>query len=173
MEKSKSDIKTQSNYYEIFEIPYSASPKQIILAYENKITKFNNVVVLNQDQINEIKLLKVGLYVLINLELRSIYNKIIGIKKQPDNEPVAGNHDVSNSLDSLFNVDNTWMKTNNTKPDNSGRKEKNGSNTLGDRIFSLSEFNKRPGFSSDFEIELRKPQQGRTDKSDDKIANSK
>ena len=176
MEKSKSDIKTQSNYYEIFEIPYSASPKQIILAYENKITKFNNVVVLNQEQINEIKLLKVGLFVLVNLELRNLYNKVIGIKREPNKaieqtEPVAGNQDTSNSLDSLFNVDNTWMKSNNTKPDNSGRKEKNGSNALGDRIFSLSEFNKRPGFSSDFEIELRKPQQGRTDKSDEKIHN--
>ncbi len=40
---------------------------------------------------------------------------------------------------------------------------------IGDRVFSLSEFNKRPGFSSDFETELRKPQQGRIDKSDEKI----
>jgi hypothetical protein len=174
MEKSISDRKTQSNYYDLFEIPYSASPKQIILAYENKITKFNNLSMLNQEQINEIKLLKVGLFILINYELRNNYNKIIGIKNQPKkfsetNEPVAGNQNMPDSLDSLFNVDNTWMKSNEVKTDNLSRKNKNGSNILGDRIFSLSELNKRPGFSSDFEIELRKQQQGRTDKSDDKL----
>lgn len=174
MEKSTSDRKTQINYYELFEIPYSASTKQIILAYENKITKFNNLTVLYQEQINEIKLLKVGLFILVNYELRNIYNKIIGITKQNNqmqksNEPIAGNQDVPDSLDSLFNIDNTWMKSNEVKTDNSGRKNKNGSNALGDRIFSLSEFNKRPGFSSDFEIELRKPQQGRTDKSDERL----
>ena len=173
MEKSTSDRKNQFNYYELFEIPYSASTKQIIIAYENKITKFNNLSMHTQEQINEIKLLKVGLYILVNYELRNIYNKIIGIKKQhkqmiENKEPVAGNQDVPDSLDSLFSVDNAWMKSNEVKQDNSGRKCKNGSNTLGDRIFSLSELNKRPGFSSDFEIELRKPQQGRIDKSDEK-----
>lgn len=181
MEKSISNRKTQSNYYEIFEIPYSASTRQIILAYENKITKFNNLTMLNQEQINEIKLLKVGLYVLVNNELRNNYNKILGIKNTQEQvspsvinqkEPVAGNQDVPDSLDSLFNVDNTWMKSQKISPDESGRKCKNGSNALGDRIFSLSELNKRPGFSSDFEIELRKPQQGRIDKSEEKINNN-
>ena len=129
---------------------------------------------LTNEQINEIKLLKVGLFVLVNNELRNLYDKIIGIKKEKkqnsqSSEPVAGNQNVPDSLDSLFNVDNSWMKTNETKSDNIGRKGRNESNTLGDRIFSMSEFNKRPGFSSDFETELRKPQQGRTDKSNEKI----
>ena len=64
------------------------------------------------------------------------------------------------------------MKNQEVNQDNSGRKgrnSRNDSNMLGDRIFSLSEFNKRPGFSSDFETELRKPQQGRIDKSNEKI----
>jgi len=179
MEKKTSDIKTQLNYYELFEIPYSASSKQIVLAYENKITKFNNLLILSNDQINQIKLLKVGLFILINNKLRNIYNKIIGIKNQTKkniiNDPVAVNHDLTDNLDDLFNIDNTWMKSNEINSDNYSRKCKNGStgsNALGDRIFSLSELNKRPGFSTDFEIELRKKQQGRIDKSDEKINNN-
>jgi len=174
MEKSTPDRKSQANYYDLFEIHYSASSKQILLAYENKITKFNNLPFLTNEQINEIKLLKVGLYVLVNSELRNIYDKIIGIKKEQKQishttEPVAGNQNMPDSLDSLFNVDNSWMKSNESKTDNSGRKGRNESNILGDRVFSMSQFNKRPGFSSDFETELRKPQQGRTDKSNEKI----
>ncbi len=173
MEKSTTNTKSQTNYYELFEIPFSASAKQVLMAYENKITKFNNLRNLSQEQINEIKLLKVGLFILVNSELRNNYDKIIGIKKSNqhviDNEPVAGNANIPDSLDSLFKVDNSWMKTTDQKTDNSGRKGRNDSNVLGDRIFSLSEFNKRPGFSSDFETQLRKPQQGRIDKSDSKL----
>ncbi len=171
MEKSTTDTKSQTNYYDLFEIHPHASSKQILLAYENKITKFNNLHSLTREQINEIKLLKVGLFVLINSELRNTYDKIIGIKKEhkKEFEPVAGNANIPDSLDSLFNVDNSWMKTTEKKSDSSGRKGRNESNMLGDRIFSLSEFNKRPGFSSDFETELRKPQQGRIDKSNEKL----
>jgi hypothetical protein len=64
------------------------------------------------------------------------------------------------------------MKTQEAKKDQ-GRKWTNETNMLGDRVFSLSEFNKRPGFSSDFETELRKPHQGRIDKSDSKINKDK
>ena len=171
----------QDNYYNMFEIMFSASSKQIILAYENKITKFNNLKNLNREQVNEIKLLKIGLYILINPELRYKYNKIIGINKDAhgneltcnneqiadNNEPIADNNEnINDNLDSLFNVDNTWMKSNEPTKETTSRKGKNESNMLGDRIFSLSHFNKRPGFSSDFESELRRPQQGRIDKSD-------
>jgi len=44
------------------------------------------------------------------------------------------------------------------------RRNKFENNSIGDRVFSMSHFNKRPGYSSDFEIELRKPLQGREDK---------
>ena len=50
------------------------------------------------------------------------------------------------------------------------KKENNKtSGTLGDRIFSLSSLNKMPGYSHDYEIELRKPLQGREDKTCDLI----
>lgn len=176
----------QDNYYDIFDIMFTSSSKQIIIAYRNKIRKFNNLKNLTKKDVNEIKLLKVGLYILINPELRYKYNKIIGIDNKYDdthmhitnnahaannmrtatNEPIADNENINDNLDSLFNVDNTWMKSNEPTKETTSRKGKNESNMLGDRIFSLSTFNKRPGFSSDFESELRKPQQGRIDKSD-------
>ncbi len=176
MEKSTQAKNQMMNYYELFEIPFSASSKQIIMAYENKITKFNNLMKLSQEQVNEIKLLKVGLFILINEKLRNNYNRVIGLKKHEtkshefvSSEPVAGNSNLQDSLDSLFSVDNSWMKNQETNKSDTGRKGRNEINMIGDRVFSLSEFNKRPGFSSDFETELRKPQQGRIDKSDEKI----
>ncbi len=171
MEKSTQTKNQMMNYYELFEIPFSASSKQIIMAYENKITKFNNLMKLSQEQVNEIKLLKVGLFILINEKLRNNYNKIIGLKKHESvsSEPVAGNSNLPDSLDALFSVDNSWMKNQESNKSDTGRKGRNEINMIGDRVFSLSEFNKRPGFSSDFETELRKPQQGRIDKSDEKI----
>ena len=53
MEKSPTDTKSQTNYYNLFEIHPHSSSKQILLAYENKITKFNNLYSLEQEQVNE------------------------------------------------------------------------------------------------------------------------
>ncbi len=177
------------NFYNLFEVMPSASTNEILLSYENKITKYNNIKKLSKQQIYEIKMLKTGLYVLTNSNLRNKYNTIIKsisnnttktqtkeTKKskqqnmdkpsKTNNEPSAVNQTSDLTLDELFNVDNSWMNKIET-PDNNinNRKSKLETNTLGDRIFSMSTYNKRPGFSSDREIELRKPQQGREDKS--------
>jgi hypothetical protein len=79
-------------------------------------------------------------------------------------EPLAVNQEMESSLDTLFNVDNTWMSNDSKLNDTSSRKNKFDNNSIGDRIFSMSHFNKRPGYSPDFECELRKPLQGRDDK---------
>jgi hypothetical protein len=160
-------IETNDLYYTLFDLPYTASTKQIINAYGNKITKFNNITNLSINEINEIKMLKSGLFVLTHRKLRKIYDKIINVKKI--SVPVAPNFDMEDSLDTLFNIDNSWIKQNVIEEETINKKSKFVSNALGDRIFSLSHYNKRPGFSSDFETELRKPQQGRTDKSNEKI----
>jgi DnaJ-class molecular chaperone len=179
---------TKNNFYELLEVMKSSSTREILGAYENKITKFNNISNLSDNQINEIKMLKVALYVLITPNLRSKYNKYLDSKnnKSSDSknnknkkrgetlntnrgykqdEPLAMNQEMESSLDVLFNVDNTWMKNDPNINDTSSRKNKFENNTLGDRVFSMSQFNKRPGYSSDFECELRKPLQGREDKS--------
>lgn len=161
-----------SNFYELFDVLPNASSKEIIMAYENKITKFNKLKALTSVQTHEIKMLKVALYVLITPELKNKYNKSFNKIKSKTEEPQAINSGEFNNLDSLFNVDNSWMKDINSDSSTSVKKNKLDLN-IGDRVFSLCDLNKRPGFSSDFEAELRKPQQGREDKSNQLLNKNK
>ena len=176
------------NYYELFEIINTSSTKQIIKAYQNKIMNYNNEN-LSQIQINEIKILKMGLYILITQDLRIIYDYLLNDQlkcNQENNEKISISpaelgdiHSVSsfkteyaeeNSLDALFNIDNTWkdkitINTSNGDGKESGyKKTQNKTDIITNRIFSMAEFNKKPDFPSDFETELRKPLQGRVEK---------
>ena len=126
-------IETNDLYYTLFDLPYTASTKQIIIAYGNKITKFNNITNLSINEINEIKMLKSGLFVLTNRKLRKIYDKIIDVKKI--SVPVALNFDMEDSLDTLFNIDNSWINQNVIEEETKNKKSKFESNALGDRIF--------------------------------------
>lgn len=183
---------SMNNFYELFEVYPNASTKEIIMAYENKITKFNNIKKLSKEQIYEIKMLKIGLHILITPSLREKYNKSFNSNKNGENkntqgmeqnksqsqaqtnEPQALNSQNDESLDSLFKVDNSWMKDVNINMESSQSSKKMGFETnIGDRVFSMSNFNKRPGFSSDFESELRKPLQGREDKSSQMVNKNK
>lgn len=133
------------------------------MSYQNKITKFNNIKKLNNNQIKEIKQLKAGLYILTDDNLRTKYNSFIN-KKFNYSEPSAPNQDDMNAdLDDLFKVDNTWMSNIDEKIGD--KKEKLDSNMLSSRIFSMTELNNRPLYPANFESELRKPQQGRPEKS--------
>jgi hypothetical protein len=181
-----------NNFYELFDVQPNASYKQIIMGYENKITKYNNLTKLTKEQIYNIKMLKIGLHILINPNLRAKYNKLLigqadnkagnkpgnkadnKLGNKPDNEPIALNAGNDDNLDLLFNIDNSWMKQVNINLESSQANKKNNFETnIGDRIFSLSNFNKRPGFSTDFEAELRKPLQGREDKSNQTLNKNK
>ncbi len=183
-------MEKMENYYELLEVLHSASQKEIMMAYENKITKYNNLRQLNRSQIEEIKLLKAGLYILTNQDLRLKYNNVMGIrnssnnlKKKVENNfgennltesnqnqgPLPVNLENEDNLDTLFNIDNSWMKNHDLTSKNNSRKSKNET-TINSRVFSLTNLNKRPGYSSDFEAELRKPQQGREDKSELKMS---
>ena len=174
MDKSIKNNFSLDNYYNLFDITNSSSTKQIIIAYKNKITKFNNIKQLSQNQINDIKLIKTGLYILINPQIRIIYDKILNkrlsntitdnVHTITDNvHTITDNNKQLNTLDALFNIDNSWMN-NETQQEYISKKNKNESNIVGDRIFSLSHFNKRPSYSSECESQLRKPQQGRIEK---------
>jgi DnaJ-class molecular chaperone len=162
------------NFYELFEIINTASTKQIIKAYQNKIMNYNNT--LSPDQINEIKIYKIGLYILMNTELRIIYDNILNNQMvqnvvstiNPEDTDINNLHaslndqiKEENSLDSLFNIDNTWKDTND---DLGNKKTQIKTNIITNRIFSMAEFNKKPNFPSDFESELRRPLQGRVEK---------
>lgn len=159
------------NFYDFFEIKPSSRSKEILNAYKNKISKFRNIANLNSEQISEIKFLKQCLYILLNKNLRLKYNNIIGIKSNKNNfknEPLAMNYENNDSLDNVFNVDNSWMNNHPSKNDKD-KKDKNDSHLLGDRIFSLSNLQKKPGYSTDNEIDLRIPLQGRIDKNIEKL----
>jgi len=169
------------NYYELFEIINTSSAKQIIKAYQNKIMNYNNEN-LSQIQINEIKILKMGLYILITPDLRIIYDYLLNDQlkcNQENNEKISispaelgdtqegssfkTEYAEENSLDALFNIDNTWM---NKHVNNKYNKKTDSEdvNLIGDRIFSLSNLNKKPGYSTNHEIDLRKPLQCRLEK---------
>jgi DnaJ-class molecular chaperone len=168
------------NYYELFEIINTASPKQIIKAYQNKIINYNNT--LSSDQINEIKIFKMGFYILMNTELRIIYDNILNNQViqttqnvvstiNPEDTDINNLHaslndqiKEENSLDSLFNIDNTWKDNNDTNVNLGNKKIQIKTNIITNRIFSMAEFNKKPNFPSDFESELRRPLQGRVEK---------
>ena len=175
------------NYYELFEIINTASTKEITKAYRNKIINYNNDK-LSQTQINEIKIFKIGFYILMNSKLRIIYDHLLNNQLKLNNECFESKtNDVSNdhanlnntiieenTLDSLFNIDTTWRdkdiqkyttETNNDTSVNLGyKKTQNKTNIITNRIFSMAEFNKKPNFPSDFESELRRPLQGRVEK---------
>lgn len=145
------------NYYELFGINLKSNQTEILSAYKNKINKFKNSNRLDNNQIIEIKFLKKGLYILLNKKLRSNYDKILGLNKGP----LPMNEEIEDSLDTVFNIDNSWMNQKNLKSKND---KKNENNMIGDRIFSLSSLQKKPGYSTNDEIYLRKPSQGRIDK---------
>lgn len=181
------------NFYDLFEVHKSASPKEILMSYENKITKFYNFQRLNPDQVHEIKLLKTGLHILITPELRkkynnSLFNKSNGVtekkptrqkttinsnneplSKKSDNEPVAENQLDDSSLDSLFKVDNEWMKSHDLNMEKGSKKNIMEKNYITERVFALPNLNKKPEFPSELEAELRRQKQGREDKSSSKM----
>lgn len=139
------------DYYKLLNINKNASFENINVAYENAISKYNNLTFLLPQQISEIKKLKAALYILTNPELKNKYdNQLSNIKPH--------NIDNDDDLDSVFKVDNDWMKNKHNITD------KIEGNVISNRIFSLSHMNSRPGYSNDFDLEIRKPLQGRPEK---------
>lgn len=162
----------ESNFYDLFEIDNTSVINDIVAAYKNKINQFNGMDELSDEDISKIKLFKIGLYILITPNLKTIYdNKIKYSEINNTNEssempePKALNEGENNNLDSLFNIDNSWM----TKTDSSNtNKKKNlvGGNEIGDRIFSMKNITKQNDTFSEFANNLRKPLQGREEKKD-------
>ena len=81
------------NLYEYLDISISATKKQIIEAYKQKISKYLPLTSLSDKEIYEIKMLKVGLYILTNDTLKHKYNILIKLEK-----PNLSTYDVACSL---------------------------------------------------------------------------
>jgi len=160
----------ENNFYDLFEIDNTSLINDIVTAYKNKINQFNGMDELSDEDISRIKLLKIGLYILITPNLRTIYDNKIKfveseqVKSDNNNEPKALNEGENNNLDSLFNIDNSWMTK--TDSSNNSNKKKNlvEGNEIGDRIFSMKNITKQTDTFSEFANNLRKPLQGREEK---------
>lgn len=153
------------NYYQILNIDKDASLQEIVSSYKKQISSFNNLPFLNESQVLKVKQLKKALYILSNPPLREKYNKAIS------NDSFMASNDVNHdSFDSVFNVDNSWMNKYQTN-DNTSKKDKFNNNVIGDRVFSMNYMNKRPGYGFDMDNTLRLPQQGREDKSQERLNN--
>jgi DnaJ-class molecular chaperone len=164
------------SYYDLLEIKITSTSDEIIKAYKNKINKFKNIINFNHDQISEIKLLKKALYILLDKKLKLKYDSNIKLindsiinyesnnNELNNNEPLPVNFEINTKFDTIFNIDNSWMKSHNVLINNE-KKNNIENNIFSDRIFSLSTLNKKPGYSTNDEINLRNPLQGRVIKS--------
>ena len=184
------------NFYNLFEVPKNASIPQIIHSYENKMLYYSrHNRVLTQADIILIKSLNAGKYILTNVELRNKYDLLL-LKKELDEdsisikipetkkpvetvampqipqtdenilESMAENSSAFDSFDSVFSVDNSWMKkidvANVSTTDL--KKSRTDSNQLSNRVFSMKEFNKKD-YSAEVDSNFRRPVQCREDKS--------
>jgi len=98
-------------YYQILELKYNATEKEINESYNNKIKKYFNLPFLNENQKVEIKELKKAKFILSNNDLRKKYDSIIFQEIEENNK---------------FKEKDTLNK-----------KEKLDSQLMGNRIFSM------------------------------------
>jgi DnaJ-class molecular chaperone len=98
-------------YYQILELKYNATEKEINESYNNKIKKYLNLPFLNDNQKVEIKELKKAKFILGNTNLREKYDSIIFQEIEENNK----------------------IK----EKDTLNKKEKIDSQMMGNRIFSM------------------------------------
>jgi DnaJ-class molecular chaperone len=94
------------NYYKLFDIYPNASMSEIKNAYNNLITKFYNIKKFNKKQIEEIKNIKKGLYILTHPILKQKYDIYIGINKLNKKEKES-NQVISDRIFSLSFMNKT------------------------------------------------------------------
>jgi DnaJ-class molecular chaperone len=142
------------NFYKIFNISTMCSLTEIMAAYQQNISKYNNLPFISDENAKKIKELKKGLYILTNPNLKKIYDDKLN-NLEVNEIKCANSIDDESNFDSLFNSKTLLgNNTNGSKLDN---------NLLGNRIFSLSHMNKTPELN-EFNLELRKPLTGRPEK---------
>ena len=133
------------NFYEFFNISNNSSLKEIVNAYKIKIILYNNIEKLSDRQKYEIKMLKIGLYILTNKNLKKKYNKIIEMKDKKtinlntDSKIIteiqnSGSDDLVNEIKpkNLLPTEVDDIKNNQTLNDNQQNFKPNDNNTLND-----------------------------------------
>lgn len=145
------------NFYKLFNISTTSSITEIMAAYQQNISKYNNLPFINDEQSKKIKELKKGLYILTNSNLKKLYDDKLNSQNNINEIKCANSlEDDDTTLDALFT--SKTLITNNISDT-----PKLDNNLLGNRIFSLSHMNKTPKLD-EFSLELRKPLTGRLEK---------
>jgi curved DNA-binding protein CbpA len=135
------------NYYELLEIEPSATNREIKRAYRKKVVKFNNNYTSENDN-KMVKKLKKGLYILLDENLRKLYNKKLFTKNKKKNETFQPiNHFQNNSVNN-----NEFLITNNNLDKNNDFRNKQ----IHDRIFNLSTLHNIPQKNIDYENQILK-----------------
>jgi DnaJ-class molecular chaperone len=110
------------NYYQILDAKKTNNRDIILKKYNKKILKYKNLPFLNSEQREEVRNLKVALYILSNMELKMLYDNYLDIQnnKVEINDQTDNIHDKYTSLKKLETKD----------------KDKNNE-YLTDRLFSI------------------------------------
>jgi DnaJ-class molecular chaperone len=110
------------NYYQILDAKKTNNRDIILKKYNKKILKYKNLPFLNSEQREEVRNLKVALYILSNMELKMLYDNYLDIQnnKVDINDQTDNIHDKYTSLKKLETKD----------------KDKNNE-YLTDRLFSI------------------------------------
>jgi DnaJ-class molecular chaperone len=89
LKKEKYEVAKQKSddFYSILSVNTDSNIATILKSYSKTIKPYFNLSVLKNEDIEKIKLLKVGLYVLSNYKLKNIYDN--SIKNVPKNIPRA------------------------------------------------------------------------------------
>jgi DnaJ-class molecular chaperone len=160
------------NYYELLSLPPNATVNDIYNSYQHNITQFNNLSFLTKTDIAQIKELKKALFILSNNNLRNLYNnKLNKLDTLPVNDEdvqcanTFDNFDNEDVLDTQFNTIMSEPTQKRLEASSDSKKNKLDSSVLGSRIFSLSYMNKPPELN-EFNLKLRKPENGRIEKND-------
>jgi hypothetical protein len=158
-------------YYDVLNVSPLDTTETIYKNYYNAISYYNNPN-LTEDQVFQIKFIKMALYVLTNETLKNKYNYYIYKKKlstEPENslksfkEPennVSANNDVEEqTLDNVFNVDNKWMNNTNINNNDDGKLD---NKIISNRVFDLTNIYDRKMKYDELKIEnTREGKQGK------------
>ena len=154
------------NYYEILNVPKNADNNIIINAYKQKISKYATIKSLSNEDKNNIKILKIAQYILLNSDLRTKYNKKILNNNEINNIQGLFNDDSIFNYQLLNNNDNSslsYQDTTTNEKFNETRKNKISSSCISDRIFTTATLH---NFHNPYlyNIDIRKQEQTRISK---------
>ena len=142
------------NYYELLNVDFSATNREIKRAYRKKVVRFNNRE-MNEEEKDYVKRLKSAVYVLVDSNLRKLYNKkFFDLGNQQKNIQPQINHGQANQhqinqpesftpMDNSFNNNSNVSNNFNLMKKDEFNQDKNKS--IHDRIFDLQDlYNLKP-----------------------------